>query len=145
MCSDLMSVTIDSRSLLLSADVSQMFLIIKASLTCFHQRFLETPSTATHIQKHLLIIIITWTHGGVCGAVPVRDGHVVVVESARDPFSGFCFPQKRVEIREVVMDVQTVLTPASQRPAAELRSLRDHKPDERLKQRNLRRFDFNQC
>ncbi len=83
------------------------------------------------------------THGGVCGAVPVRDGHVVVLEFARDPFPGFGFPQKRVEVREVVMDVQTVLTPSAQRPAAELRALRNQKPDETRS--HCIRDDFNPC
>ncbi len=83
------------------------------------------------------------THGGVCGAVPVRDGHVVVLEFARDPFPGFGFPQKRVEVREVVMDVQTVLTPPAQRPAAELRALRNQKPDETRS--HCIRDDFNPC
>ncbi len=117
--------------------ICQGFLIIKAlsSDTLTHP---ETLCTNT-----IIIIIGSRTHGGVCGAVPVRDGHVVVLEFARDPFPGFGFPQKRVEVREVVMDVQTVLTPSAQRPAAELRALRNQKPDETRS--HCIRDDFNPC
>lgn len=63
------------------------------------------------------------THCGVFRLVPVWNGHVVVMKFPWDPFTTFSFPENRVEIGEVMMNVQTVLTPATQRPAAHLGSL----------------------
>lgn len=48
----------------------------------------------------------------------------MVVEFARYPIPSLCFPENSVEIREVVMDVEAVVTPAAQRPSAELRALK---------------------
>lgn len=48
---------------------------------------------------------------------------MVVEHFARDPFLGFGFPQYGVEIREVVVNVYSDIAPATQRPAAKLRTL----------------------
>lgn len=48
---------------------------------------------------------------------------MVVEHFARDPFFGFGFPQYGVEIREVVVNVYSDITPTAQRPAAKLRTL----------------------
>lgn len=63
------------------------------------------------------------THRGVAGLVPVWDGNMVVEHFARSPFLGLRFPQDRIQVREVVVNVDPDVAPTSQRPAAQLGTL----------------------
>lgn len=46
-----------------------------------------------------------------------------------DPLPGLRLPEDGVEVREVVVDVDAILGPLSQGPAAQLRTLRDNDRD----------------
>lgn len=63
------------------------------------------------------------THRGIFGQVPLGNGHMVVEHFARDPLLGLAFPQNGVQIGEVVVNVNAIIAPSTQRPAAELGTL----------------------
>lgn len=67
----------------------------------------------------------TFTHCGIFRQKPLRDGNVVIGNFPGDVPPILCLPQQRVQIRKVVVDVDPVVGPASQGPAAQLRALRE--------------------
>lgn len=62
-------------------------------------------------------------HRGVVRQKPLGDGNVVVGDFPRGVLAGLCLPEQRVQVREVVVDVDAVVGPASQGPASQLRAL----------------------
>lgn len=65
----------------------------------------------------------TVTHRGIFRQEPVRDGDVVVGNLPRDALPVLRLPEQRVQVGEVVVDVDPIVGPASQGPASQLRAL----------------------
>lgn len=66
-------------------------------------------------------------HWGIFGLVPLWDGHMMVEHFARDPLLGLSFPQYRIEIRKVMVNVYSIIAPSTKWPATELWSLNEKK------------------
>lgn len=81
---------------------------------------------------------VNQTHRGICGLVPVWDGHMVVEHFARNPLFDLGFPQNRVEIGEVMVNVYSVIAPSTQRPTAELWTLCQRKSKRNTIRRKFR-------
>lgn len=64
-----------------------------------------------------------FTHRGIFRQKPLRDGDVVVGNLPWDALSVLRLPEQRVQVGEVVVDVDPIVGPAPQGPASQLRAL----------------------